>query len=246
MNPLGATRLLLLAIMACAVLAVPTQTALAQGPEIPPFPILYGGRAYVDGVPVPEGTRVEARVGDYVTWTTVGPQGLYLNLVVGPPSRTYHFMPITFHATGLTADESDVFLPSREPLFKHPDYDLHFSDPDANTVPEPDTTPEPVATATVDAPQAEPTATATATAEPAPIEQTPTIEPEPVEATPTATPEAGPEEQSPTPTLTAPPPTPAATNHGWLRTWGLRFGIAAASLALLVGIWLLARRVRSR
>ena len=101
--------------------------ALAQ--DMPPFPILYGGRALMDGKPVAEGTRLVARVGDYQTETTVEKNGAYRNLLVSPPSREYFYVPVTFHAAGLTAEERDVFLPAGAPVFKDIGFDLHFSRP---------------------------------------------------------------------------------------------------------------------
>lgn len=101
-------------------------TAAVQGQDIPPFPILYGGRVYIDGDPAPEGTKLVARVDDYEIWTHVGPDGIYRNLVVGPPSEDYHFAPITFHVDGLQAEETDAFLPSETPTSKDRGFDLHF------------------------------------------------------------------------------------------------------------------------
>lgn len=98
--------------------------ALAQ--DYPPFPILYGGIALADGVPLPEGTRLVARVGDHETWTTVEDNGLYRNLLVGPPDDGYYYKVITFHALGRDAVEADVFLPTDAPVFKDAGFDLHF------------------------------------------------------------------------------------------------------------------------
>ncbi|MBI4200549.1 MAG: hypothetical protein HY535_08785 [Chloroflexi bacterium] len=88
--------------------------------EPPPFPILYAGWAHVDGEPLPEGSRLVARVKDYEIWTTVEKDGFYRNLVVGPPSKEYYGQTITFHALGLAAQEQDVFLTADGPVFKVP------------------------------------------------------------------------------------------------------------------------------
>ncbi len=99
-------------------------TTLAQG--YPPFPILYGGIALADGAPLPEGTRLVARVGDHETWTTVEENGGYRNLLVGPPDDGYYYKEITFHALGRDAVETDIFLAADAPVFKDAGFDLHF------------------------------------------------------------------------------------------------------------------------
>jgi hypothetical protein len=71
--------------------------AVVQNDEMPPFPILYGGRALMDGQPLPDGTKIEARIDDYVTWALVIENGMYRNLLVGPPNREYFYKTITFH-----------------------------------------------------------------------------------------------------------------------------------------------------
>lgn len=98
--------------------------ALAQ--DYPPFPILYGGIALADGVPLTHGTRLVARVGDYETWTTVEDNGRYRNLLVAPPDDSYYYKVITFHALGGDALEKDVFLPIGAPVFKDVGFDLDF------------------------------------------------------------------------------------------------------------------------
>ncbi len=101
-----------------------TGTALAQ--DYPPFPILYGGIALAGDGPLPEGTRLVARVGDHETWTTVEENGSYRNLLLGPPDEGYYNKIITFHALGRDAVEKDVFLPVGAPVFKDAGFDLHF------------------------------------------------------------------------------------------------------------------------
>ena len=108
--------------------------ALAQ--DYPPFPILYGGIALTDGVPLPEGTRLVARVGDHETWTTVEENGSYRNLLVGPPDDGYYYKVITFHVLGRDAVETDVFLPADAPVFKDAGFDLHFPTNQGNAVSE--------------------------------------------------------------------------------------------------------------
>ena len=71
----------------------------------------------MDGQPLPEGTRLEARIRDYVTWTFVLQDGNYRSLLVGPPNRDYYLGTVTFHALGVTAQEQDVFRPAGAPVF---------------------------------------------------------------------------------------------------------------------------------
>jgi len=108
-----------------------------QGQGLPPFPILYGGQALVNGEPVPEGTDLAARVGDYETWTTVEKDGIYRNLLVAPPSPEYYQVSVTFHALGLAAQEQDVFLQTGGPTFKTLGFDLHFSRLTSGVSPQP-------------------------------------------------------------------------------------------------------------
>ena len=155
-QPWGKDSALILALAVCVLLLAQGGPALAQ--EIPPFPILYGGRALVDGEPLPEGTRLVARVGDYETWTTVEQSGAYRNLLVAPLSREYHYVPVTFHALEMVAEERDVFLPSGAPIFKDIGFDLHFSRPVVEPSPQPTPSPRPTSS-----PQPTPSPTAAPT-----------------------------------------------------------------------------------
>ena len=100
--------------------------AVVQNEEMPPFPILYGGRALMDGQPLPDGTRIEATIDDYVAWAFVIENGIYINLLVGPPNREYFYKKITFHTLGVTAAEQDEFLPAGGPVFKDTNFHLNF------------------------------------------------------------------------------------------------------------------------
>ncbi|MBI4197808.1 MAG: hypothetical protein HY533_01695, partial [Chloroflexi bacterium] len=113
---------LLLVMAATSAAAVP---ALAQEPPV--FPILYGGTAYVNGQPAPEGAVLVVKVGDWQNRTTVERNGTYHGLMAAPPTKEYYSRPITFHLEEMTAQEQDVFLPAGEPIFKDRVYDLHFS-----------------------------------------------------------------------------------------------------------------------
>ncbi len=100
-------------------------TVAAQ--SMPPYPVLYGGRALLNGQPLPAGTRLEARIRDYQTWTIVEEGGVYRNLLVAPLSSDYYYGTVTFYALGLKAVEEDVFKPAGAPVFKATEYDLHFT-----------------------------------------------------------------------------------------------------------------------
>ena len=115
--------------------------AQERPPELPPFPILYGGRALLDGEPLAEGTRLVARVGNYEKEVAVEEDGHYRNLLVSPPSGDYFNERVTFHALGLTAAEEDVFLRTAGPVFKDVGFDIHFtqSAPDEVSAPAADT-----------------------------------------------------------------------------------------------------------
>ena len=110
-----------------ALLVVPVAYAQDGPPELPPFPILYGGRALVDGEPLPEGTRLTARIGDYEAGVVVEEEGYYRNLLLAPPSGVYYSRPVTFHALNMTAAENDVFVQTAAPVFKDVGFDIHFT-----------------------------------------------------------------------------------------------------------------------
>ncbi|MBI4339783.1 MAG: hypothetical protein HY680_07500 [Chloroflexi bacterium] len=134
------TSALLSALAAIGLLGV------VHAQEPPVYPVLYGGTAYVDGQPAPEGARVTARVGDYQVSTLTERRGLYRNLLVAPPTKAYYLMPVTFHLEDLTAQEQDVFLATGGPTFKEVGYDLHFARtghaiPTATVQPAPSPTP---------------------------------------------------------------------------------------------------------
>ena len=97
----------------------------AAAQEFPPFPVLYAGHVWINDEPAPPGTVLVVRVGDYQTSTVVAEDGLYQNLLVQPQSSDYYDLPITFHALGGTAKESDTLLKSGVPEFKTT-FDLHF------------------------------------------------------------------------------------------------------------------------
>jgi hypothetical protein len=110
-----------------AFLILPVAYAQEGPPEVPPFPTLYGGRALVDGEPLPDGTRLTARIGDYETVVVVEEEGYYRNLLLAPPSGDYYSRAVTFHALNMTAAENDVFVQTAAPVFKDVGFDIHFT-----------------------------------------------------------------------------------------------------------------------
>ena len=194
----------------CVLLLAQGSTAIAQ--DIPPFPILYGGRALLNGDPLPEGTRLVARVRDYETWTFVERDGTYRNLLVGPPSRDYYNATVTFHVQGLRAEEQDVFRPAGEPTFRDVGFDLHFSGPPLEVSPQPSPPRTPTAGAS---PQPPPTPTPTDDAPPQPS-------------------------PSPTPTAARSPVQPEAVESGGFSA--LRLAVGAGVIVAVLAGWLVLRR----
>lgn len=119
-----ATGILLLFLLPFALPAVQAQDDRS---ELPPFPFLYGGRALVDGEPLPVGTRLTARVGDYEAVTVVEEDGHYRNLLLAPPKGEYYGQPVTFHALNLTAAEEGIFKETVAPVFKDVGFDIEFT-----------------------------------------------------------------------------------------------------------------------
>ena len=214
-----------LAFVLCVLLLAQGSPALAQ--DIPPFPVLYGGRALLNGEPLPEGTRLVARVRDYETWTFVERDGTYRNLLVGPPSRDYFNAPVTFHLLGLRAEEQDVFQPAGAPIFKDVGFDLHFSGPPLEVSPQPTLPSTPT---TEVSPQPTPPLEPTAQASPqSALTPTPTVG---------APPEPSP---SPTPTAARSPVRPGTGGNGSSSMLRLAAG-AGVTLAVLAGWFVLRRR----
>lgn len=120
----GVLRRTIVVAVAVFCLFIMVTGAFAQQALI--YPILYGGTAYVDGQPAPEGATIVAKVGDKEYTAVVQQNGAYLGLLVAPPDKSYYLMPITFHLDGMTATETDVFLPANAPTFKDTGYNVHF------------------------------------------------------------------------------------------------------------------------
>ena len=114
--------------------------------EIPPLPMVLSGSVTVGGSPAPDGLRLVGRIDTAYESVSVTIQGgQFMNLVVGPIDSSLIGDAITFHLSGLTADQSVPYSPGTIDL----SFDLTFP-------PLPTPTPTPTATATNT-----PTATAT-------------------------------------------------------------------------------------
>ncbi len=128
-----------------AALVMSPPPAHAQGGLPAPFPIVYQGEVYVDGVLLQDQeTELTLRIGDWESRPALfGSQGELLSLVAGPPDRSYIGETITFHMDGMEASQEFVF-----PSLGRPRRDiirLEFSTTDAP--PNPVETPTPEGTA---------------------------------------------------------------------------------------------------
>lgn len=94
----------------------PTPTATPRG-AIPPLPHIFAGTATVNGMPVPDGFEIVARVLNYESLSVTVQGGKYsVNheaLLVGPPDDTFRNQTITFHLGDVQADQTAVFMPAR-------------------------------------------------------------------------------------------------------------------------------------
>ncbi len=138
--------LAVLAGFAAALSTVGRDTAQAQT-EVPPRPLFYAGSVMIDGVGPPEGLTIVARVLDYESAPVDVVNGVYENLVVGPPTRSYNGRDITFHLNGVVeaAETARYVIPgANESLFKF-GFDLTFDrvpEPGEGVVATPEATPE--------------------------------------------------------------------------------------------------------
>ena len=116
-----------------AAVALPACTSSEPTPEPPPalssqqphpFPIVYGGRAFIDGQPTLDGTRIVGRVDGFETHPVFVENGQYRNLVIQPPDRSYFDKTITFHAGEARARETGLFREMSSPDVQS--LDLHF------------------------------------------------------------------------------------------------------------------------
>ncbi len=80
-------------------------------PPLPPFPRIFDGRVTLNGQSAPIGTKVQARIGQYVTdVSSVVTAGLYPFLTVQPPDeRNYTGEPVQFYIDGFLASQTFPF-----------------------------------------------------------------------------------------------------------------------------------------
>jgi hypothetical protein len=91
----------------------------AQEGGFPPWPVIYQGEVYVDGVLLEADAQLTVRVGDWESSPVVVRRGTFLNLVAGPPSHAYDNERITFHLSGMNVQpalQQFQFQVREEPL----------------------------------------------------------------------------------------------------------------------------------
>ena len=98
--------------LAVATLALAAPTS-AQG--LPPFPTIYRGTVMIGGNPAPDGTKVTARILDWVSPEPLPEDrrqytsGGSYELTVGPPEQKYVSQRVSFFSEGVLAAETPVF-----------------------------------------------------------------------------------------------------------------------------------------
>jgi hypothetical protein len=111
----------------------------------PALPTSYNGGLTVDGVPVPDGLKLLARVDGYESSPVITSGGRYERLVVQPDQSDIG-KTVTFHLDGVQANEMDVFSPGKSgPNYTRLIFDLTFP---SLPVPTPTPTPRPTETPT--------------------------------------------------------------------------------------------------
>lgn len=99
-------------LVAMAVIALFAPGA-AHAQALPPFPAIFSGTVLLGGQPAPSGTKVYGQVATYrSTPATIGENGRFVGLVVGPPSAEMVGQPVLFIYQGLRANETYRFTGS--------------------------------------------------------------------------------------------------------------------------------------
>ena len=145
----------------------PSDTLLAQGGP-PPGGIIYYGQATVGGEPVPDGSEIIARVGDYESRPVTVSDGKYASLSVASPHAPHAGQTINFFLGDVQADQTDIYQPHGIPVIKT-GFDLTFA-----SLPEPTPVPQP-SVAPADTPVAIPTQPSAPTQPPAPVSAEPMV-----------------------------------------------------------------------
>lgn len=145
--------LLLVVVFSVALLAVTESNVYAS--SLPPWPNVYSGYIYVDGVPAEDGSLVVGKVDTYISQAVAVKDGRYAGLAVGPPHSGFFGKAVTFHLNdAVTANETDIFQ-LNEWINVDSSFDLNFpSFPTPTPVPSatPTATPLPAPTPEVPAP----------------------------------------------------------------------------------------------
>ena len=150
-----------MAVIALVIAAGVFSNGSANAQGMPPIPAIYSGDAWVNGVPVPDGYQIYARVGvNYQSEPVPVSGGRYEALTVAPPVVFSTNQLITFMIDDVAANESDIWRSGEVKT----GFSLTFP-----KLPDPTPTPSPV-----------PTDTPT----PAPIPPTPVFTPTPTIAEP--------------------------------------------------------------
>jgi len=84
------------------VTPTPTRIAADKPVHFPPFPNIYSGSVFINGIPAPGGALVFARIDGYQTRDVEVVNGQYKMLIVGPPTPNAFGHAITFrlHRSG--------------------------------------------------------------------------------------------------------------------------------------------------
>jgi hypothetical protein len=113
--------------------------ANAQSGAPAPFPSAYGGAVTSNGVAVPDGMVITAKIDDWESEPAYIVGGRYESLIIAPDSSALVGKTITFHLQGIeTANETDKYVQ----LYVNFSFDLTFSNVPVPT-PTPTNTPGP-------------------------------------------------------------------------------------------------------
>ncbi len=92
--------------VACSSDADPVDSATSTPPALPPtWPQVYSGPAIADGIPVPEGFTILARIDDYESPSVQTLPGRYLALTVAPFEEKWWDEDIAFYLIGRDGTE---------------------------------------------------------------------------------------------------------------------------------------------
>ena len=131
LTSLAALTTFLALVLTLAVAVFPSET-FAQGG--PPGVMTYFGTATVNGVPVPDGYTITAKVGDYESNPVTLANGYYQSLSVSPSDESLGGETITFLLEGVPANETDIYQPGV--VIVKPNFNLTFSElPEPTPVP---------------------------------------------------------------------------------------------------------------